>query len=54
MTYAMFGRLFTVKMLIRAGLAALSLSSIGIAHSQQPPHPVPAVYQSDWMAGGGG
>jgi hypothetical protein len=34
MTHGTSGRIFTVKNLIRAAFTALSLSSIGVAHSQ--------------------
>ena len=34
MAHALFGRILTVKALIRVAFAALSLNSMGIAHSQ--------------------
>jgi hypothetical protein len=49
----MFGHFFTVKILIRVAFTALSLNSIGIAHSAAP-YQAPAhnYYQNNWMAGG--
>jgi len=46
-------RLFTAKTLIRVAFTALSLSLIGVAHSetryQTPSH---NYYQNNWMSGG--
>ena len=54
MANAMFGRVFTAKTLIRVAFTALSLSSIGVAHSQTS-YQAPAhnYYQNNWIAGGG-
>jgi hypothetical protein len=51
MIHAIFGRVFTVKTLIRAGLTALSLSSIAVAHSEPRQYQAPAhnFYQNNWM-----
>ena len=55
LTHEMLKRLFTVKTLIRAAFTVLSLSSIGIAHSQSAYHaPAHNYHQNNWMAGGGG
>jgi hypothetical protein len=46
-------RLFTTKTLIRAAFTALSLSSIGVAHSQPAYHaPAHNYYQNNWMSHG--
>jgi hypothetical protein len=52
MKQGMFGRFFTVKTLIRVAFTALSLNSIGVAHSAVP-YQAPAhnYYQNNWMAG---
>ena len=42
MRHEMFWRFFTIKTLIRAAFTALSLSSIGVAHSQPSPFHAPA------------
>jgi hypothetical protein len=53
MAQVMFGRLFTVKTLIRVAFTVLSLNSIGIAHSATPYQaPTHNYYQNNWMAGG--
>ena len=48
----MFGSIFTTKTLIRVALTAISLNSIGIAHSATP-YQVPShnYYQNNWTAG---
>jgi hypothetical protein len=50
--HAMFGSIFTTKTLIRVALTAISLNSIGIAHSATP-YQTPAhnYYQNNWTAG---
>jgi hypothetical protein len=52
--HGMFGRLFRVKTLIRAAFTALSLSSIGVAHSQPSPYHAPAqnYWQNNWVSDG--
>jgi hypothetical protein len=53
MAQLMFGRLFTVKTLIRVAFTVLSLNAIGIAHSATPYRaPAHNYYQNNWMAGG--
>jgi hypothetical protein len=54
MTHAIFRQVFSAKALIRAGVMALSLSSIGAAHSQTYHTPAYNFHQNNWMAGGGG
>ena len=51
----MFGRFFTVKTLIRAAFTAMSVSSIGVAHSQPSSYQAAgqSYYQNDWMGEGG-
>ena len=55
MTYGPFARFFTVKTLIRAAFTALSLNSIGVAHSQPSPYHPPAqnYWQNNWASDGG-
>ena len=50
--HAMFGSIFTTKTLIRVALTAISLNSIGIAHSATP-YQAPAhnYYHNNWTAG---
>jgi hypothetical protein len=50
--HAMFGFIFTTKMLIRVAFTVISLNSIAIAHSATP-YQAPAhnYYQNNWMAG---
>jgi hypothetical protein len=51
MAHAVFGRVFTIKTLIRVAFTALSLSSIEAAHSQWSYHgPAQNSYQNGWMA----
>jgi hypothetical protein len=52
MAHAIFGRVFTIKTLIRIAFTALSLNSIGVAHSQSWSYHAPAqnYYQNGWMA----
>ena len=51
MTHIILGRLLTTKMLIRAAFTALSLGSIGVAHSQTTYHaPAHNYYQTNWMS----
>ena len=51
MKYGMFERFFSVNTLIRVAFIALSLNSIGIAHSAAPYHtPAHNYYQNNWMA----
>ena len=53
MTRIIIGHLLTTKTLIRAAYAALSLSSIGAAHSQttwQPP--AHNYHQNNWVSHG--
>ena len=52
MAHARVGSISTAKTLIRVAFTAVSLSSIGIAHSAKPYHP-PAhnYYQNNWMGG---
>ncbi len=53
MTHIILGHLFTTKTLIRAAFTALSLSSIGVAHSQTTYHtPAHNYYQNNWMSQG--
>jgi hypothetical protein len=47
-------RFVTVKTLIRAAFTAMSIASIGAAHSEQYHAPAHNFYQNNWMAGGGG
>jgi len=48
----MFGSIFTAKTLIRVAFTALSLHSIGIAHSATPYQaPTQNYYQNNWMVG---
>jgi hypothetical protein len=42
MRQGMFGRFFTVKTLVRAAFTAMSLSAIGVAHSQPSSYHAPA------------
>lgn len=50
--HAMFGSIVTAKMLIRVAFTALSLHSIGIAHSATPYHaPAHNYYQNNWATG---
>jgi hypothetical protein len=52
MAQAMFGSIFTTKMLIRVALTAISLNSIAVAQSATPCHsPTYNYYQNNWMAG---
>jgi hypothetical protein len=50
--HAMFGSIFTTKMLIRVAFTVVSLNSIAIAHSATP-YQAPAhnYCQNNWMAG---
>jgi hypothetical protein len=52
MTYRVRGRLFTSKNLIRAAFTAVSLASIGVAHSATTSYhaPVQNYYQNNWVA----
>jgi hypothetical protein len=54
MTYAAARRFFTVKALIRAAFTALSIASIGAAHSATYHAPQQNSHQNNWMGGGGG
>jgi hypothetical protein len=57
MTRGIFGHFFTVQTLIRAAFVALSLSSMGIAHSQTSSSyraPAQNYWQNNWMSDGGG
>jgi hypothetical protein len=54
MAHDIFGRVFTIKMLIRAAFTALSISLIGVAHSEPYHTPTHNFYQNNWIAGGGG
>jgi hypothetical protein len=52
MAHGMLERLFTAKTLIRVAFTALSLSSIGVAHSETQYHtPSYNYYQNNWMSG---
>lgn len=45
-------RVFTVKTLIRAAFTALSVASIGVAHSATYHAPAYNSYQNNWMSAG--
>jgi hypothetical protein len=52
MAHAMFGSIFTMKMLIRVAFTAISLSSVAAANSAMPYHaPTYNYYQNNWMTG---
>jgi hypothetical protein len=54
MMHVLSDRIFTVKNLIRVAFTALSLSSIGVAHSQSSYQaPAQNYWQNNWTGGRG-
>jgi len=49
MTSAATKRIFTVKTLIRAAFTAMSIASIGAAHSETFHTPAHNFHQNNWM-----
>jgi hypothetical protein len=54
MTEALFGRVFTVRNLIRLAFTVVSLNAMGVAHSQTTKYQPPAqnYYQNSWSIDG--